>query len=395
MNDPLIRRLIILVFILVFGWIVWLLQPILTPFMAAFILAYLLNPLVEKLMRAGRMPRWLSIGAVFLLMTSLIITATWWLVPMLWKQLMFAKDNIPNAVSWFNGPMRIWLEQRLSMKIAPIDPQHVSDEVLLYLQTHYNASSLQSALGNIARSGLSAINVMVLTILVPIVTFYFLLDWRGMLQRLQLLIPRRFEPKVVAITTECDQVLGAFVKGQLVVMLLLGMVYAVGLQLVGIQVGLIIGLIAGLASIIPYLGFAVGLTAAVVASLLQYGLNWFSLGLVGLVFMIGQVVEGYVLQPFLLGNKIGLSPVAVIFSIMAGAQLFGFVGMLLALPVAAVLVVLRRHVYRSYAASALYRDVSARHEWLPDTQGSVSVSLDPDVPRPDAPTPPPKPAEES
>lgn len=354
MNDPLIRRLLILVFVVIFGWVIWLLQPILAPFVAAFILAYLLNPLVEKLMQVGRMPRWVSIGAVFLIMTTAVVAATWWLVPMIWKQLMFAKDNIPNAVNWFNGPMRLWLEQRLNMQIAPIDPQHVSDEVLLYLQTHYNASSVQAALGNLARSGLSAINVVVLTVLVPIVTFYFLLDWRGMLQRMQLLIPRRLEPKVVQVTMECHQVLGAFVKGQLVVMLLLGTVYAVGLQLIGIQVGLIIGLVAGLASIIPYLGFAVGLTAAIVASLLQYGLNWFNLGLVGVVFMIGQVVEGYILQPFLLGDKIGLSPVAVIFAIMAGAQLFGFAGMLLALPAAAVLVVLFRHAHHSYEASPLY-----------------------------------------
>lgn len=354
MNDPLIRRLSILAIIVILGWMVWLLQPILAPFIAAFILAYLLNPLVEKLTQWGRMPRWVSIGAVFLLMTALLVAATWWLVPLLWQQLMFAKENIPNAVNWFNGPLRLWLEQRLNMQIAPIDPQHVSDEVLLYLQTNYNASSVQTALANIARSGLSAINVVVLIVLVPIVTFYFLLDWRGMLQRIQLMIPRRLEPKVVQVTTECDQVLGAFVKGQLVVMLLLGAVYAIGLQLVGIEVGLIIGLVAGLASIIPYLGFAVGLVAAIVASLLQYGLNWVNLGLVGVVFMVGQVVEGYILQPFLLGDKIGLSPVAVIFAVMAGAQLFGFVGMLLALPMAAVLVVLCRHAYQSYQSSTLY-----------------------------------------
>lgn len=354
MNDPLIRRLIILVFVVLLGWVIWLLQPILAPFVAAFILAYLLNPLVEKLMALSKLPRWLSITVVFLVMSVLLVAAMWWLIPMIWNQLMFAKENIPSAVNWFNGPLRVWLEQRLNIQIASIDPQHVSDEVLLFLQTHYNASSVQTALGNLARSGLSAINVIVLSVLVPIVTFYFLLDWRGMLQRLQLMIPRRVEPKVVQVATECHQVLGAFVKGQLVVMLLLGAVYAVGLQLVGIQVGLIIGLVAGLASIIPYLGFAVGLTAAVVASLLQYGLNWMNLGLVGLVFMIGQIVEGYILQPFLLGDKIGLSPVAVIFAIMAGAQLFGFVGMLLALPVAAVLVVLFRHAHRSYTASPLY-----------------------------------------
>ena len=354
MNDPLIRRLSTLAIIVVLGWIVWLLQPILAPFLAAFILAYLFNPLVEKLMYLGKMPRWVSIGSVFLLITLVFVAAMWWFIPMLWAQLMLAKDNIPNAINWFNGPLRLWLEQRLNMQIAAINPQRASDEVLLYLQTNYNASSIQSALANVARSGISAINVVVLIVLVPIVTFYFLLDWRGMLQRIQLMIPRRLEPKVVQVTTECDQVLGAFVKGQLVVMLLLGTVYAVGLQLIGIEVGLIIGLVAGLASIIPYLGFAVGLVAAIVASLLQYGLNWVNLGLVGVVFMVGQVVEGYILQPFLLGDKIGLSPVAVIFAVMAGAQLFGFAGMLLALPMAAVLVVLCRHAYQSYQSSTLY-----------------------------------------
>lgn len=377
MNDPWIRRLIILISLVIVGWVLWLLQPILTPFIAAFILAYLLNPLVEKLMQRGHMPRWFCIAVVFLLMSSVLVAAAWWLFPLMWQQLATAKDNIPHAVGWFNGPLRLWLEQRLSMQIDPIDPQHVSDEVLLYLQTHYNISNLQSVLGNLARSGLSAMNLIGLTVLVPIVTFYFLLDWRGMLARFQLLIPRRLEPRVVQMTLECHHVLGAFVRGQLVVMLLLGTVYAVGLQLVGIEVGLIIGLVAGLASIIPYLGFAVGLSAAIVACLLQYGLSWFNLSLVGVVFMIGQMVEGYILQPFLLGDKIGLSPVAVIFAIMAGAQLFGFAGMLLALPAAAVLVVLLRHVHHSYVASRLYVDAPIRPELLSQSR----VGLSPLAPR--------------
>jgi predicted PurR-regulated permease PerM len=137
-------------------------------------------------------------------------------------------------------------------------------------------------------------------------------------------------------------------------MVLLGVVYAVGLQVIGIEVGLIIGMVAGLASIIPYLGFATGIIAAVIACLLQYGLDWVHLFLVGVVFMLGQIIESYILQPFLLGDKIGLSPVAVVFSILAGAQLFGFVGMLIALPVAAVIVVLLRHAKHSYERSDIY-----------------------------------------
>lgn len=137
-------------------------------------------------------------------------------------------------------------------------------------------------------------------------------------------------------------------------MILLGIVYAVGLQLIGLEVGLIIGMVAGLASIIPYLGFAVGIIAAVIATLFQFGLDWTQLILVGVVFMVGQAVEGYILQPFLLGDKIGLSPVAVVFAVLAGAQLAGFFGMLIALPMAAVIVVLLRHLRECYEHSTFY-----------------------------------------
>ena len=141
-------------------------------------------------------------------------------------------------------------------------------------------------------------------------------------------------------------------------MFLLGVVYAVGLQLIGLEVGLIIGMVAGLASIIPYLGFGVGIIAAVIATLFQFGIDWTHLALVIIVFMIGQAIEGYILQPFLLGDKIGLSPVAVVFAVLAGAQLAGFLGMLIALPVAAVIVVLLRHARECYEKSRLY-DLSA------------------------------------
>jgi predicted PurR-regulated permease PerM len=191
-------------------------------------------------------------------------------------------------------------------------------------------------------------------VLIPVIAFYFLLDWDRMLDSMRRLIPRPYEQSTLKIVGECHSVLGAFVKGQFLVMLLLGIVYAVGLQLIGLEVGLIIGMVAGLASIIPYLGFAVGIIAAVIASLFQFGLDWVHLALVVVVFMIGQAIEGYILQPFLLGDKIGLSPVAVVFAVLAGAQLAGFLGMLIALPVAAVIVVLLKHAREWYEQSQLY-----------------------------------------
>ena len=353
MKDPLLRRIFILAGIAFAGWIIYLLRPVLAPFVAAFVLAYLFNPLVIRLMKIG-LPRWLSISSVFVGISVILMLATWYLLPMLWDQLVYAKNSLPGAVNWINHTVQPWISRTFHVELLKLDLSEFSNMVMEYIQTNYSADSLQQVLARIAQSGLSIIHIGGLVVLIPIITFYFLVDWENMLQRLRLLIPRPYEPKVVQILGECDDVLGAFVKGQFLVMFLLGVVYAVGLQVVGIEVGLIIGMIAGLASIIPYLGFATGIIAAVVACLLQYGLDWVHLLLVGGVFMIGQIVESYILQPFLLGDKIGLSPVAVVFSILAGAQLFGFVGMLIALPVAAVIVVLLRHARQSYESSDWY-----------------------------------------
>lgn len=193
-----------------------------------------------------------------------------------------------------------------------IDTTQISDVVMDYVQTNYSADSIQAFLLRLAQSGINFLQIGGTIVLIPIIAFYFLLDWDRMLESLRRLIPRRYEQSTLRIVGECHSVLGAFVKGQFLVMILLGIVYAIGLQLIGLEVGLIIGMVAGLASIIPYLGFAVGIIAAVIATFLQFGIDWWQLVLVGVVFMVGQAVEGYVLQPFLLGDKIGLSPVAVV-----------------------------------------------------------------------------------
>lgn len=353
MKDLLLRRIFILAGLVFIGWVFYLLQPVLAPFVAAFVLAYLFNPLVVRLMKVG-FARWISISLVFIGISVGLVLAVWYLLPMVWDQLVYAKNSLPAAVTWINQTVQPWISRNFHIDLIKVDLSEVSNMIMQYIQTNYSADSLQQVVYRIAQSGLSIIHVGGLVLLIPIITFYFLLDWNDMLLRMRLLIPRPAEPKAIQIFRECDEVLGAFVKGQFLVMILLGIVYAVGLQIVGIEVGLIIGLVAGLASIIPYLGFATGIIAAVVACLLQYGVDWLHLFLVGVVFMIGQIIESYVLQPFLLGDKIGLSPVAVVFSILAGAQLFGFVGMLIALPVAAVIVVLLRHVKHSYEASSVY-----------------------------------------
>ena len=357
MGDKTLRRIFILAGIALILWVLYLLKPVVLPFIGAFLIAYLFSPLVDKLHKIG-LPRWMSISFVFVGIGVVVTIAIWYLMPLVWKQLMYAKTSIPAGVHWVNYTFLPWLSHTFNLVPMEIDTDQISKAVMDYIQTNYSADSIQSVVLKVAQSGLNFIQIGGTVVLIPIIAFYFLLDWDRMLESLRRLIPRPYEESTLKIVGECHSVLGAFVKGQFLVMFLLGVVYAVGLQLIGLEVGLIIGMIAGLASIIPYLGFGVGIIAAVIAALFQFGLEWTHLALVLVVFMIGQAIEGYILQPFLLGDKIGLSPVAVVFAVLAGAQLAGFLGMLIALPVAAVIVVLLRHARECYEKSRLY-DLSA------------------------------------
>lgn len=373
MQDRTLKRIFILLGLAVLLWILYLLKPVVIPFVAAFFIAYLFSPFVEKLEKYN-VPRWISISVVFLGIGFLLIMAFWYIVPLIWKQLIIARDSIPIGIKWINSTFLPWVSQTFNVEPMEIDTDHMSAMVMDYVQTNYSTDSLQAMALKIAQSGLNFIQIGGTVVLIPIIAFYFLLDWKRMLNNLQNLIPRPYVKNTLVIVHECHNVLGAFVKGQFLVMILLGVVYAVGLQLIGLKVGLIIGLVAGLASIIPYLGFAVGIVAAVIATFLQFGLDWMQLVLVLVVFMVGQAIEGYVLQPFLLGDKIGLSPVAVVFAVLAGAQLAGFLGMLVALPVAAVIVVLLRHVREWYEQSQIYGNPVAVVE--AGQQGTVNIQTD-------------------
>ena len=190
-------------------------------------------------------------------------------------------------------------------------------------------------------------------VLIPVVAFYLLRDWDRLMACLRELLPRRIEPTVTALARESDEVLGAFFRGQLLVMLGLGTIYTLGLWIVGLDLALLVGLIAGLVSFVPYLGFIIGILLAGVLALIQFHDMAHLLGVVG-VFAVGQAMEGMLLTPLLVGERIGLHPVAVIFAVLAGGQLFGFFGVLLALPVAAVIAVFLRHMRHHYVRSELY-----------------------------------------
>ncbi|AWL28430.1 AI-2E family transporter [Acinetobacter defluvii] len=353
MHDRTLKRIFILAGIALILWVLYLLKPVVIPFVGAFLLAYLFSPIVEKL--DNFLPRWLAISVVFIGIGVVLTWAIWFVVPLVWKQLIYARDSIPAGIHWINYTFLPWVSQTFNVERMELDTDQISKVVMDYVQTNYSADSIQAMALKIAQSGLSFISIGGTIVLIPIIAFYFLLDWNRMLASMKGLIPRHYEQGTMRIVNECHSVLGAFVKGQFLVMFLLGVVYAVGLQLVGLEVGLIIGMVAGLCSIIPYLGFGVGIIAAIIAALFQFGLDWTHLILVLVVFGVGQIIEGYVLQPFLLGDKIGLSPVAVVFAVLAGAQLAGFLGMLIALPVAAVISVLLKHAREWYERSSLYQ----------------------------------------
>jgi predicted PurR-regulated permease PerM len=186
------------------------------------------------------------------------------------------------------------------------------------------------------------------------VTFYLLRDWNDIIKMVQGVIPDHLKGLVNKLVSECDEVLSAFIRGQLLVMLGLGIIYAVGLQLVGLDMAILIGMIAGLFSVVPYLGFAVGLLVGIIAGLVQYSGDLWALLPIILVFCVGSLIESMVLTPWLVGDRIGLHPVAVIFAVLAGGQMFGFVGVFLALPVASVLMVWVRYVYNEYTSSNWY-----------------------------------------
>ena len=339
--------------LLLLGVLLWLLGPVLTPFAVAALLAWMADPLVSRIERSGR-SRTTAVTLVFVLMTVLVVIVALLLVPTLRRQVEQAIEWGPKLVGWFTGAAIPWIEARFGVSIAAyVDPA----ELGALLKEHWRQAGGVAAnvLDGLSRSGMAVIAFVVNLLLIPLVTFYFMRDWGSMLAQVHALIPRPLEPTVVRLARESDDMLGGFLRGQVSVMVALGTIYGVGLTLVGLDLGFLIGMVAGLLSFVPYLGTAIGLVAAVIATLVEHG-DLFHLVLVAAVFGLGQVIEGFVLTPWLVGDRIGLHPVAVIFAIMAGGQLFGFIGILLALPAAAVIMVLVRYALGRYRASLLYRE---------------------------------------
>ncbi len=336
--------------IVAIGFLIWVLGPVLTPFAVAAILAYVVDPLIDRLVRAGMSRTW-AVVVVTLCLLLMLVLALILLLPALQRQIVDLIESVPRYVAWYNERAVPWLSERLHVPMETFDPQQLGD----VLRDNWEKAGglLATVLAWFSRSGLALLGILINLALIPVVTFYFMRDWDRMINALHNLVPRPIEPVVTRLAREADSTLGGFLRGQLLVMIVLGFVYGFGLMLAGVDFSLLIGLIAGLVSFVPYLGGVVFVGAGTIAALVQHG-DLIHIVYVLIAFSVGQVLESFFLTPWLVGDKIGMHPVAVMFAVLAGGQLFGFVGVLLALPVAAVAMVLLRFAYGRYLESRFY-----------------------------------------
>jgi predicted PurR-regulated permease PerM len=336
-----------------FFLLLYLLRGMLLPFVSGLAIAYFLDPLADRLERVGlkRTPAVLVITvAVILALVGLVVV----LVPLIQVQVITLIDNGPAYAD------RLWsfLQPHVRWALDHLPPEQV--QTLETAIGNYTGTLVEwtgkLARGLVAR-GFAVINVISFLIVTPVVTFYLLRDWDRMVARVDGWLPRKSAPTIRGMACDIDRTLAGFLRGQATECLILALYYGLGLSLAGLDAGLLVGIATGVMSFIPYVGGIAGFVLGVILALMQFS-DWPSILGVVAVFMGGQILEGYVLTPRLVGNKVGLHPVWVLFALFAGSSLFGFLGILVALPVAAVIGVLTRHALRRYLASGAYRDGS-------------------------------------
>ncbi len=336
--------------------VLWLvlgaLAPVLTPFVVASVLAYALTPVVNALHRVGRgrVPRVLAVILVELVFLLVLLALVLLIVPILAKEIPLMREQLPLLAAKLNEWLRPLLAD-VGLKVS-LDVGSIRAFVLKYLSANFD-DAFSSVLASARIGGSVALAVVGNAVLIPVVLFYLLMDWQRFVASAVALVPLHLRAAYDSFTTEADTVLGQYLRGQLLVMLVLAVFYSVGLALFGLDLALPIGVFTGLAVFIPYLGFGLGLVLAVLAGLLQFA-SGKALVMVAVVYGAGQIVEGFYLTPRLVGERIGLHPLAVIFALLAFGQVFGFVGVLIALPASAVLLVAIRRMRASYVASPLY-----------------------------------------
>ncbi len=335
----------------------WLLAPVLAPFVVAAVLAYALTPLVDWLdaRLRGLLPRVLAVVLVELGVLVLLVGLVLLLVPILVKEIPLMREQLPGFLEQLNAAVQPML-RKLGLHFS-LEPAGIKAFVMTYLSANVE-DTMGSVLSSLKLGGSAALAVAGNLVLIPVVLFYLLMDWERFMTGLRTLIPPRYRERTQSFLIDADQVLGEYLRGQLVVMGVLAVYYSVALALFGLDLALPIGTFTGLAVFVPYLGFGLGLVLALLAGLLEFSATSgpsYALTMVAVVFGLGQLLESFFLTPRLVGERIGLHPLAVIFALMAFGQLFGFVGILVALPASAVLLVAIRRLRSSYMASGLYQ----------------------------------------
>jgi predicted PurR-regulated permease PerM len=335
-------RLNWLIAIAITGWLFYMLAPVLTPFVAAALLAYMGDPLADRLQKL-KMPRTLAVVAVFLI-TFLVLALLLLLVgPLVRTQVGALFDALPEIMRQVE---QVWLPTILGW----FDLEGSADVGFGPFLSRYGemfGSWSGKVLLSVSKSGGALAAAVLSLFLIPIITFYMLRDWDQILRHVGALVPESQRDTVYKLARESDEVMGAFLRGQVLVMFALAVIYSLGLSLVGLDFAVAIGVVSGLVSFVPYLGFVFGIALAGLTVVLEPDPLWQLIGVVA-TFSIAQLIEGSVLTPKLVGDRIGLHPVIVIFAVAAGGQLFGFFGILLALPAAAVLSVLARFAFDRY-----------------------------------------------
>jgi predicted PurR-regulated permease PerM len=332
------------------GILLWLLSPVLTPFLLGAIIAYILQPGVAWLVRR-RVPRGLAALIMMLVFAVVVSLLALLIFAVVQREAPQLQRQVPLLISRLHD----WAQPKLAyLGFGDVfDFSSLRDMLTNQIQNSAQEFAV-AAWKSLRTSGNVMITLVGNVVMVPLVVFYLLYDWKTMLARLAGFVPRRWLPKTLDLVTEMDRSLSQYLRGQLLVMGLLAAYYGLALTIAGFEIGLPVGIFTGLAVFIPYVGFATGLALALLAALLQFG-NLYGFIAIAVIYGIGQILESFILTPRIVGERIGLHPLTVIFALLAFGQLFGFFGVLLALPVSAILSTALREVRRSYLSSALYK----------------------------------------
>ncbi len=341
----------------VFLLLLWLLNDVLLPFVVGGAVAYFFDPVVVRLHRLGLSRTWAT-ATVTVLAALITVGAAMAILPPLFSQLEAMIVRAPDFIVRAAEQLQPMIEPlRSKVGLEPLSLQELKAEAAQWAGQALGI--VGTVASRVAQRGVALVNLLALLFLTPVVTFYLLRDWPKVLAGIGSALPLDHAANIRAVAHEANAAVAGYVRGQALVCLCLGSIYGIGLSLVGLQFGFVIGLVAGLISFIPYVGTLVGAILSLGMALAQFPPDWLSVGKVGVVFLIGHLLESNVLSPKLVGDRVGLHPVWIMFALLAGGSLFGFVGVLVAVPVAAVVGVIVRHLMGRYRQSALYRGENA------------------------------------